>query len=187
MGFFADPVKSVSDTVSHIGDVIATDPTAQAAVGAAAIAGAAYLSGGLSLGAEAATTATGAEAVTIPAGASTVASVTAAAQAIGSGALATIDTGVKVLGGINAINTLSGNGAKSIPSTPAFKPSGVSVVPSYASPSTGGLQAPPNQAGAVAGAAAAALPAATSKDSTLTVLASGLTIAAILYQFSKGK
>jgi hypothetical protein len=34
MGFLADPVKSTSDTVSHIGSVIANDPLANAAVSA---------------------------------------------------------------------------------------------------------------------------------------------------------
>ena len=32
MGFLADPVKSVSDTVSHVGQVISESPIAQAAI-----------------------------------------------------------------------------------------------------------------------------------------------------------
>ena len=54
MGFFADPVKSISGTLSHVGDVLASDPIAQAVtLGGLAIATGGFgLMGGAGAGAE---------------------------------------------------------------------------------------------------------------------------------------
>jgi len=54
MGAVSQVFQAVSNEVQHISDVVSNDPTAKAAATAAAIAGAAYLTGGMSLGADAA-------------------------------------------------------------------------------------------------------------------------------------
>lgn len=104
-----------------------------------------------------------------------------------AGTLAADGLGVvgKVAGGLNALSLVAGK-----PSVSTAPISGVkSVVPDYGVlPSQGGSTAQNTQdAVAAAPVAAGAVGAVKTNDSTLTMIASGLTIAAIVYQFSKEK
>lgn len=132
MSFWSDPFKSVSDTVQHVSDVVSNDPTAKAVATIGAIAGAAYLTGGLSLAGTAATAETGAAVTAASAGvegsaiaasmggigvaapsatAATGASLWSTVSGIGSSALAGLDTAGKVAGAVSLINRATGGSA----------------------------------------------------------------------------
>lgn len=129
-----------------------------------------------------------------PLGSSAVASVTAGGAAtaggltfggLANGALSALNTGAQIVGGVNAIKSLSGGGAATA------RPNSV-LQPVYVG---GGGTADPlvyrqdaaSAGGQNAGASPVVItaPSTAAKDSTLTVLASGLTIAAIIYGFMK--
>lgn len=128
-----------------------------------------------------------------PLGSSAVASVTAGsaataatgatlwqtAQSVGSGALSALNTAGKVMGGLNALQRVSGKSSGSGAAGSGLQYS-VSAGSVSAGAGTGAAQAAKATGGAAAGAGGVSGPA---KDSTLTILASGLTVAAILYQF----
>jgi hypothetical protein len=208
MCWICDPIGETSKTLNHIGDVIATDATAQAVVGAAAIAGAAYLSGGLSFGTQAAATTaaeigatsagsgaatyfgtaayagegfTGLGAASAASSAITGAEVVAGIQSAGNYAMQGLNVAGKVVGGLNALSLVGG---KPAPAS-QFGGSVKSIVPVYGVPagSGNGSAQTAKSAGIVTAGSVGAGESGKAKDSTLTMLASGLTIAAIVYQF----
>lgn len=122
-----------------------------------------------------------------PLGSSTVASVTSGGFSFGGlaqGAMSALNTGSKVIGGLNAVKSLTGGSA-------ASARSGTAVQPIYVNGggSAGTLVYPSDAAAAGAKDASSAASAASApvkaKDSTLTALASALTIAAIVFGFMK--
>ena len=171
----------------------------------AAILAAAYYGGSAFLNSGAATTAaeigasasSGAALVPLEAvaytGSSAVASVTAGsaataatgatlwqtAQSVGSGAMSALNTAGKVVGGLNALQLVSGKSSGSGAAGSGLQ-YGVSAGSVSAGAGTGAAQAAKAAGSTAAGAGGVSGPA---KDSTLTILAAGLTVAAILYQF----
>ena len=99
--------------------------------------------------------------------------------ATGSSIISTLQTGTQIIGGVNA--------AKSLINKPAAAPvgngGGQSFVPYLVTGNSPTVAYGQGEAPAAAAPVAAAVPASKSSDSTLTVLASVLTIAALLYQF----
>ena len=213
MCWICDPIGETSKTLNHIGDVIANDPIAQAAVLAAGVVATGPAGFGLWGSAGAATTA--AE-IGLTAGASSgaatlvpleavavnswgpVASVTAgtstatsaitgaeiwgAAKAAGGYAVDGLNVAGKVAGGLNALSLVASKPANA---NNGFAGSVKSVVPQYgvsAVPGNGSAQTA-KSSGIVTAGSVGAGESGKAKDSTLTMLASGLTIAAIVYQF----
>ena len=191
--------------------MVQNDPTANAITSAAAIAGAAYVTGGLSFGTEAAATtaaeigATGASsgaatyfgtaayagegfagvgAASTASSAITGADVLAGVKAVGGYAMQGLDVAGKVVGGLNALSLVASKPA----SASQFGSSVKSIVPVYgdfSAPGAGAAQTA-KTSGIVAAGSVGAGGSGKAKDSTLTILASSLTVAAILYQFWKG-
>lgn len=177
---------------------------------AAAAAVAAYATGGLSLLGGAATEATAGTALsgTALTGAASDAAFNAALAGaggsaggfslagIGSGLLSAVDLAAKVAGGYGAITSFTNKPRAALPSGGAgqygnlvpFR-SGVGTTGPLDGETQGAQNQAPNSAGGTGNAAPIVIaPSAEKpKDSTLTMLASALTIGAIVYQFSKGK
>ncbi len=102
--------------------------------------------------------------------------------AVGSSAISALNTGAQIVGGINAIKSLTGGtGSKPVSSGNASN---------YYLGLDGSNTGKPNaaQAGEKGGnAPTPVIVSSGSPESTLTKLAAGLTVAAIIYQFSRGK
>lgn len=204
MCWICDPIGETSKTISHWGDVVATDPLAQAAVIAAGVVATGPAGFGLWGSAGAATTAaeigltagasSGAAALvpleavaSVTAGASTASAITGAeiwgaAKAAGGYAMDGLNVAGKVAGGLNALSLVASKPANS---NNGFAGSVKSVVPQYgvsAVPGNGSAQTA-KSSGIVTAGSVGAGESGKAKDSTLTMLASGLTIAAIVYQF----
>lgn len=214
MCWICDPIGETSKTLAHVADVVQNDPTANAVVTAGALAAGAYFAAPLFASSAAATTAAEIGATSAASGSAAlvpleaaaswswgpVASVTAGAPAAASaatgaglwGTLSTaggyamkgLDVAGKVTGGLNALSLVA---SKPAPAS-QFGGSVKSIVPVY-----GGVSAPgagasqtTKTSGIVTAGSIGAGESVKAKDSTLTILASGLTVAAILYQFWKG-
>lgn len=212
MCWICDPIGETSKTINHIGDVIATDPIAQAAVlaagvvatgpagfglwgstGAATTAAEIGLTAGASSGAAAlvpleAVAYTGSSAVASVTAGSTAASaltgaeIWGAAKAAGGYAMDGLNVAGKVAGGLNALSLVASKPANA---NNGFAGSVKSVVPVYGVPNVpgNGSAQTAKSSGIVTAGSVGAGESGKAKDSTLTMLASGLTIAAIVYQF----
>jgi hypothetical protein len=204
MCWICNPIGETIKTIEHVGRVIEKDPVAQVAV----LGGLALATGGLSLGSTAAaTTAAEIGAVGASSGAASYfgtaaysgagfagvgGGAAAASAATGSGLLAGavtagqyalqgVEVAGKVVGGLNALSLVA---SKPAPAS-QFGGSVKSIVPVYGgvvSPGAGSAQTA-KSAGVVTAGSIGAGESGKAKDSTLTILASGLTVAAILYQF----
>lgn len=203
MCWICDPIGETSKTLAHVADVVQNDPTANAVVTAAAIAAGAYYAAPLFTSSAAAS----GSAALVPLEAAApwswgpVASVTAgtpaaATAATGAGLWGTLETAGgyamkgldvagKVTGGLNALSLVA---SKPAPAS-QFGGSVKSIVPVYGGVSAPGAGAAQNAktSGIVTAGSIGAGESDKAKDSTLTILASGLTVAAILYQFWKGQ
>lgn len=102
--------------------------------------------------------------------------------ALGSTIVSGAKTASSVIGAVNAVKSVTGE-SKSAAAVPYgySQPLGVGYVAPMAQKT--GAAMDKNSASSAGGVSGEAKP----KDSTLTILASALTVAAILYQFSKGK
>lgn len=181
MCWICDPVRETVKTVEHVFDVAQNDKVANTALTAAALAAGGYYGYQYLTAAEiGAGSGAAASAELVPLTAAAVSSTPvvpviaggAGAAASGGGFLSTagavLDTSAKVVGGLNALSIFSG-GSRS--SAKPILGSGTSVY----------NLAPQTQKAARAGDTSGI--AVAGKESSLTVLASGLTVAAILYQF----
>jgi hypothetical protein len=200
MSFWTDPIGSVSGTLNHVSDVISNDPTAKAVATIGAIAGAAYLTGGLSLAGTAGSAETGAaiiadgggttaamaggfgETVAVSAPvttASTGASIWTTAANAGKTVLSGIDTAGKVVGAASLISRATGGAAGGMPaggsaSGTVFGPAALPPTPPIAVSAPSAI-APSGGPGA--GAATAPKSAGMDAPTILAVLASVATIA----------
>ena len=106
-------------------------------------------------------------------------------QTAGGYAMQGLEVAGKVAGGLNALSLVA---SKPVTANNGFAGSVKSVVPVYGgvvSPGAGSPQTA-KSSGIVTAGSVGAGQSGKAKDSTLTILASGLTVAAILYQFWKG-
>jgi len=208
MCWICDPIGETFKTVSHVVDVVSTDPLAQAAVAAGAVVATGPAGMGLWGNAAAATTAAEIGAASAASGAAAlvpleatainswgaVAPVVAeAAPAAGgsfslasaaSAGVSALGTAGKIAGGLNALGLVGQRTA----GPDRFGGSIKSVVPVYGG-GGGSMAASPRASQGVAAGAAGPVGGAQAgapRESSLTLWASGLTIIALIYQFAKG-
>lgn len=189
--FFSAPAATISQTYTHASDVLASDNLAKAAAVAAAV----YFTGGLGLAGEGATAASGASEL-VPITSSSIEGWGTVAHVVADGGA----TSGSFLSGLTAAGNAAGSAAKILGSMNAISNIGARNGPVYL-PVSGSQRGDYRGSGGVgaqgSGSQGQKSDAVTTgnrnadsstpkqKDSTLTILASCLTIAAILYQFSR--